>query len=499
MLSLTVAAVVTAIASMTLNSPDLMGASFSGGVKSNTLFVIFVVAFLFTATPTSFVYLGKERLSGGFSKKKDYDPDEDLFFDIDDLDFGGSEAEDEDAAQQAPEAQTPEPEPEPAEAPVLEPEAEADVPLTTEQDEQRKNFLRFLAEALAVLQATKQRLDSYEKFGVNLFMAGACETLAQEEDLDDAAMAKILGQGLELMGMTPDQASAFLQRYEGYLLGDPRYLRMFDAGREAMNTTLSGGEGSEDALNISLEGWNAPQDENMYSGPLTVLFTDIAGSTALTQEMGDSGAQVVVRAHNTIVRSALGRYGGREIKHTGDGIMASFVKTSASVEAAIQMQMETETFTRENPQTPLHLKIGINAGEPIAEDDDLFGSMVQMSARIVDKAQADEIMVSDVVRALCAGNKDLRFANRGSYDMKGFDGPTVLYEIIWNDQKAAAMPPELEPPAEPAPAEMPPAPETAPESAPAIPTTEVPAPAAETTPTTAPDTPAAEQAPKEAS
>ena len=76
------------------------------------------------------------------------------------------------------------------------------------------------------------------------------------------------------------------------------------------------------------------------------------------------------------------------------------------------------------------LKIGINAGEPIQEDNDLFGSTVQMSARIVDKAQKNEIFVSDVVKVFLA-------VNRGGFEMKGFDGPVTLWEVDWRRAQAA--------------------------------------------------------------
>ena len=81
---------------------------------------------------------------------------------------------------------------------------------------------------------------------------------------------------------------------------------------------------------------------------------------------------------------------------------------------------------------PLHLKIGLNAGEPIAEDNDLFGTTVQLSARIVDKAAADEIFVSEIVRGICAG-KNYNFSKRGGYEMKGFGDDITLFEVIWND------------------------------------------------------------------
>ncbi|MEK9726232.1 MAG: adenylate/guanylate cyclase domain-containing protein, partial [Rhodospirillaceae bacterium] len=155
------------------------------------------------------------------------------------------------------------------------------------------------------------------------------------------------------------------------------------------------------------------------------------------QALGDAGAQEVVRAHNRIVRAALTGNGGREVKHTGDGIMASFGRITDSVDAAIEMQRETMVHNQQNPNLPLHLKIGINAGEPIVEDNDLFGTVVQLSARIVDKAQADEIFVSEIIKGICTG-KSYKLSSKGGYEMKGFDGPMQLFEVLWRDESAAA-------------------------------------------------------------
>ena len=98
--------------------------------------------------------------------------------------------------------------------------------------------------------------------------------------------------------------------------------------------------------------------------------------------------------------------------------MASFSTTSHGVEGAIHIQVETKKHNTNNPDLPLHIKIGINAGEPISEDNDLFGSTVQMAARIVDKAKADQIFVSEIVRGICAG-KQITFENRGPYENEG--------------------------------------------------------------------------------
>jgi class 3 adenylate cyclase len=164
------------------------------------------------------------------------------------------------------------------------------------------------------------------------------------------------------------------------------------------------------------------------SQPLTILFTDITGSTSLTQRLGDAKAQKLVRAHNTIVREALAAHGGAEIKHTGDGIMASFASSSGALQCAAEIQRSVESAALEN----LAVHAGVNAGEPVAEDDDLFGTSVQLARRICDSAKGGEILVSDVVRQLVAG-KGFLFADRGDVALRGFEDPVRLYELRWQE------------------------------------------------------------------
>ena len=110
--------------------------------------------------------------------------------------------------------------------------------------------------------------------------------------------------------------------------------------------------------------------------------------------------------------------------------MASFNQASEAIEAAMMIQRGVAAHNIADPTLPLQLKIGINSGEPIQEDNDLFGSTVQMSARIVDKAQGEQIFVSENVRGICAG-KGINFINRGGFEMKGFSEPPILYEVEW--------------------------------------------------------------------
>ncbi|MCH7837000.1 MAG: adenylate/guanylate cyclase domain-containing protein [Chloroflexi bacterium] len=168
----------------------------------------------------------------------------------------------------------------------------------------------------------------------------------------------------------------------------------------------------------------------------TILFTDMEGSTALAQRLGDARAQDVRRAHNTIVRDALRAEGGSEIKHTGDGIMASFPSASHALACAVAIQRAVAALRQaqgDQVEARLSVRIGLNAGEPVVEEDDLFGTSVDLAKRICDHAEPGEILVSDVVRQLAAG-KDFLFSDRGEVVPKGFDEAVRLYTVRWEGQ-----------------------------------------------------------------
>ena len=162
--------------------------------------------------------------------------------------------------------------------------------------------------------------------------------------------------------------------------------------------------------------------------PVTVMFTDIEGSTSLTQRLGDEGAQKLLREHNETVRRALDSYNGKEIKHTGDGIMASFFSASRAVGCAVQIQQTFAARNAANSEDAVRVRIGLNAGEPIAEDNDLFGASVQLARRICDRAEPSQVLVSDVVRQLVAG-KGFAFEHIGTDTLKGFEEPVALFRV----------------------------------------------------------------------
>ena len=168
------------------------------------------------------------------------------------------------------------------------------------------------------------------------------------------------------------------------------------------------------------------------SGLHVILFTDIEGSTTLTQRLGDAAARDLLRVHDMILRAALRRHGGTEIKHTGDGMMASFASATSAVECAVAMQRALAEENRAHPDTPVRVRMGLNAGEPVAEEQDLFGTAVQAAARIAAVAKPEQILLADVVRQLAAG-VPFAFVHRGRVTLKGFPHRFRLFEVEWRE------------------------------------------------------------------
>jgi class 3 adenylate cyclase len=165
-------------------------------------------------------------------------------------------------------------------------------------------------------------------------------------------------------------------------------------------------------------------------GIRTILFTDVVNSTTLTQLLGDEAALGMLGVHDTIVRDTLSALGGREVKHTGDGIMASFVSTAGAVRCAIQIQRELEKHAQQNSEHPLKVRVGAAVGEPVEQDNDLFGSTVQLAARLCAHAQPEQILVSNAIAELCLG-KGLLFEDVGEVSLKGFNSPVRAHAAAW--------------------------------------------------------------------
>jgi class 3 adenylate cyclase/pimeloyl-ACP methyl ester carboxylesterase len=179
-------------------------------------------------------------------------------------------------------------------------------------------------------------------------------------------------------------------------------------------------------------------DHEHEQGALRViLFSDLEKHTAMMQRLGDEAGRAILREHEIITREALAAYGGSEVKTMGDSFMASFGSATRALECAIALQ-KAITDRNVTADESLKVRVGLSAGEPIAEDDDLFGAAVIQAARIADQAKGGEILLANVVRELAAG-KGFLFADRGEMALRGFDDPVRLYELRWEQQPSESL------------------------------------------------------------
>jgi|AGTN01.1.fsa_nt_gi Adenylate cyclase, family 3 (some proteins contain HAMP domain) len=291
-------------------------------------------------------------------------------------------------------------------------------------------IMRFLNGAVNQAKAIMPAMDAYTKFALHLYLTGAVETLCEFRKLGEAAKAKLVILALETLGTKGELARKFFEKIEEYLL-EPRYLGVVQAGRNAMGDFMLGDEaGAHQSLRDVFTEWNRKGDKKAQI--VTVMFTDMVGSTDMTQARGDAAAQEVVRRHNAIVRGALAQFSGKEIKHTGDGIMASFATAAAAVEASIAIQRQVSQYNKRQGSSDLHLRIGLNAGEPIEEEDDLFGTTVQLAARVCAATNPDQVLCTGVVKDLAFGKGAAQFKPMGEKFLKGFKDGIALFEVVWN-------------------------------------------------------------------
>jgi class 3 adenylate cyclase len=211
----------------------------------------------------------------------------------------------------------------------------------------------------------------------------------------------------------------------------------------------SGQVSSGDDVEVAVQAMTAFLDEDPETRALTpttpahalsstlrtVLFTDLVGHTEMMSRLGDQKGRDVLREHERITREVLKAHGGTEVKTMGDGFMASFGSVTRAVECAVALQ---NAFADWNANVgvqglaPLQVRCGLNAGEPIEEDGDLFGATVILASRIASKAEGGEILAADTVRGLCSG-KGFLFSDRGEFVAKGFEEPVRVYEVRWRE------------------------------------------------------------------
>jgi class 3 adenylate cyclase len=163
-------------------------------------------------------------------------------------------------------------------------------------------------------------------------------------------------------------------------------------------------------------------------GTVTILFTDVEGSTRLVHDLGDESARSILRRHDGIIRETVDSSGGTEIEHPGDSFMIAFSTARSCIDCALEIQRKLSVERRDHPDTP-RVRMGMDTGEVIAEEQGYFGATVFRASRIADIAEGGQIVVSEATKALgqAAGH---RFDDLGQHELKGMQGVHRLFAVV---------------------------------------------------------------------
>jgi class 3 adenylate cyclase/tetratricopeptide (TPR) repeat protein len=176
--------------------------------------------------------------------------------------------------------------------------------------------------------------------------------------------------------------------------------------------------------------------QELPEGTVTVLFTDVEGSTDLTIRLGDEAARDMLRACDELARQQVTRHRGQEVKHTGDGLMVAFTSARRAVACAVDIQRAIASRNRREPERAIRVRIGLNTGEVIREEEDLFGATVNAAKRITDHAGAGEILASESVKVILGAASTVELEDRGEAELKGFTQPVRLHRVAWEEEAA---------------------------------------------------------------
>jgi class 3 adenylate cyclase/tetratricopeptide (TPR) repeat protein len=179
---------------------------------------------------------------------------------------------------------------------------------------------------------------------------------------------------------------------------------------------------------------------------LTIVMTDVEGSTALRLERGDAVADEMLRAHAEILREQVAKHGGRERQFLGDGFLLSFETPREAVAAAIDMQRALAEHNAADPGHPVRIRIGVHVGEVGVHDGELYGQTIHAAARVMAEAGGEQVLVSRAVRdAVHPEGEAWRFVDSGLFWLKGFPERWRLYEVVWRETAVGRSPSEAPP------------------------------------------------------
>ena len=174
--------------------------------------------------------------------------------------------------------------------------------------------------------------------------------------------------------------------------------------------------------------------KNRVKTEMTVMFTDIVAYSTYTSKFGDLAASTMLEKHNNLLFPVVPEHEGAIIKTIGDSIMARFDKPEQALRAAIEMQtrLREHNFT-ELPEHKIKIRIGMNTGLGIIEDNDVFGDVVNMAARVEGLTGADEIRISEITYSAIPDKHNYEFCSLGMRKLKGKEEMVEIFDVLWED------------------------------------------------------------------
>jgi len=178
----------------------------------------------------------------------------------------------------------------------------------------------------------------------------------------------------------------------------------------------------------------AEQELEKMRTPVTILFSDIKGSTRYFEKYGDVAGMAMIERHNRVLFPVIARNGGWVVKTIGDSIMASFADPVSAVKTAVEMQqtLETDRAGQMEDDERIRIRIGVHSGLGLIKDNDIFGDVVNAAARIQDQTEADQILISQLLLEP-AKQAGYQCAHFGKAELKGKAEPIDVYAVAWSE------------------------------------------------------------------
>jgi eukaryotic-like serine/threonine-protein kinase len=169
-------------------------------------------------------------------------------------------------------------------------------------------------------------------------------------------------------------------------------------------------------------------------GSMTVVFTDVEGSTAMLEQLGEERWLEVIRHHNRLVRERVSAHDGVVVKSQGDGFMLIFASASAALASAVELQEIFSVYNARHADQPLRVRIGLHTGNVFQERDDFLGKTVIVAARLTGRARGGEVLVSGVLKDYTEHVADWRFGPPSDLSLKGLTSPQRVHSVYWNTE-----------------------------------------------------------------